>query len=58
MELSTRKEDLLLPEDVLNRVWILRKLLAPMSSIDSMEFLLGKMRGTNSNEDFINAMSK
>lgn len=55
---GTRKEDLLLPEDVLNRVWILRKLLAPMSSIDSMEFLLGKMRGTNSNEDFINAMSK
>lgn len=55
---GTRKEDLLLSEEVLNRVWILRKILAPMSSIDSMEFLLGKMRGTNSNDDFINAMSK
>ena len=36
---GTRKEDLLLPEDVLNRVWILRKILAPMAPIDSMEFL-------------------
>ena len=45
---GTRKEDLLLSEDVLNRVWILRKILAPMSSIDSMEFLLDKMRGTKS----------
>ena len=55
---GTRKEDLLLAEDVLKRVWILRKILAPMSSIDSMEFLLDKMRGTKSNNDFINAMSK
>ncbi len=55
---GTRKEDLLLPDDVLKRVWILRKILAPMSSIDSMEFLLDKMRGTKSNSDFINAMSK
>ena len=45
-------------DDVLKRVWILRKILAPMSSIDSMEFLLDKMRGTKSNEEFINAMSK
>ncbi|MDL2306419.1 transcription termination factor Rho [Desulfovibrio sp. OttesenSCG-928-C06] len=55
---GTRKEELLLPDDTLNRVWILRKILAPMSSIDSMEFLLDKMRGTPSNKDFINAMSK
>ena len=55
---GTRKEDLLLPEDVLNRVWILRKILAPMSPIDSMEFLLDKMRGTKSNKDFMNAMGK
>ncbi|MEG0767754.1 MAG: transcription termination factor Rho, partial [Clostridia bacterium] len=55
---GTRKEDLLLSEDVLKRVWILRKILAPMSSIDSMEFLLDKMRGTKSNDEFINAMSK
>ena len=55
---GTRKEDLLLPDDVLNRVWILRKILAPMSPIDSMEFLLDKMRGTKSNKDFLNAMGK
>ena len=55
---GTRKEDLLLPEDVLNRVWILRKILAPMSPIDSMEFLLDKMRGSKSNKDFLDGMSK
>ncbi len=55
---GTRKEDLLLGEEVLNRVWILRKILSPMSSIDSMEFLLEKMRGTKSNKDFLNSMGK
>ncbi len=55
---GTRKEDLLLSEDILNRVWILRKILAPMSSIDSMEFLLDKMRGTKSNTEFLTGMSK
>ncbi|MDL2290808.1 transcription termination factor Rho [Desulfovibrio sp. OttesenSCG-928-F20] len=55
---GTRKEELLLPEDVLNRVWILRKILAPMSAIDSMEFLLDKMRGTKSNAEFFNVMNK
>ena len=55
---GTRKEELLLDEDVLNRVWILRKLLAPMSSIDSMDFLLEKMRGTKSNQDFLDTMNK
>ncbi|MFW6323712.1 MAG: transcription termination factor Rho [Desulfovibrionales bacterium] len=55
---GTRKEELLLPEDVLNRVFILRKLLAPMSSIDSMDFLLDKMKGTKSNQEFLNIMNK
>ena len=55
---GTRKEDLLLDEDTLNRVWILRKVLSPMSSLDSMEFLLDKMRGTKCNHDFLNAMGK
>ncbi len=55
---GTRKEDLLLGEEILNRVWILRKILAPMSPIDSMEFLLEKMRGTKSNKDFLNSMGK
>ncbi len=55
---GTRKEELLLPDEVLNRVWILRKILAPMSPIDSMEFLLDKMRGTKSNGEFLNVMNK
>ena len=55
---GTRKEDLLLSEENLNRIWILRKILAPMSSIDSMEFLLDKMRGTKNNKEFLNGMSK
>ena len=55
---GTRKEDLLLGEEVLNRVWILRKMLAPMTSIDSMEFLLDKMKGTKTNKDFLNGMGR
>ncbi|WP_319582000.1 transcription termination factor Rho [uncultured Pseudodesulfovibrio sp.] len=55
---GTRKEELLLEEDVLNRVWILRKLLSPMNSIDSMEFLRGKMKGTKNNREFLDSMSK
>ena len=55
---GTRKEDLLLGDDVLNRVWILRKILAPMTPIDSMEFLLDKMKGTKSNKEFLNGMGR
>lgn len=55
---GTRKEELLLGDEVLNRVWILRKLLSPMSSIDSMEFLRGKMKGTKNNRDFFASMTK
>ncbi|MDD4951304.1 MAG: transcription termination factor Rho [Desulfovibrionaceae bacterium] len=55
---GTRKEELLLSEEVLNRVWILRKLLAPMGPIDSMEFLLDKMRGTKSNREFLDMMNR
>jgi transcription termination factor Rho len=54
---GTRKEDLLLSDNVLNRVWILRKLLAPMNAIENMEFLLDKMRGTKSNSEFLNMMN-
>ena len=55
---GTRKEDLLLSDDVLKRVWILRKILAPMSSIDSMEFLLDKMKATKNNVEFFELMKK
>ncbi len=55
---GTRKEELLLAPEVLNRVWILRKLLSPLNPIDSMEFLLDKMRDTESNEEFLASMNK
>jgi len=54
---GTRKEELLLSELELNRVFILRKLLAPLTSVDSMEFLLDKMKGTKSNQDFLDSMN-
>lgn len=54
---GTRKEELLLSEDILNRVWILRKLLSSLNPIDSLEFLLEKMRGTKNNENFLKSMN-
>jgi transcription termination factor Rho len=54
---STRKEELLIEEADLNRIWILRKLLAPLTPVDSMEFLLDKIKGTKSNADFLESMS-
>jgi len=55
---ATRKEELLLDVDVLNRVWILRKLLAPLNVVDGMEFLLDKLDGTKSNSEFFEYMIK
>lgn len=55
---GTRKEELLLPEDVINRVWLLRKILSPMNTVEAMEFLLEKMRGTKTNRDFLNLMNQ
>jgi transcription termination factor Rho len=54
---STRKEELLLAEPVLNRVWILRQLLFPLNVIDSMEFLVDKLSKTMSNKEFLDSMS-
>jgi transcription termination factor Rho len=54
---GTRKEELLLEEGDLNRIWILRKLLAPLTPVDSMEFLLEKIKGTEHNKDFLASMS-
>jgi transcription termination factor Rho len=54
---GTRKEELLMADDVLNRVWILRKLLTTLNTVDSMEFLLEKMKGTRNNKDFLNSMN-
>ena len=54
---GTRKEELLMSEDVLTRVWILRKLLSSLNPSDSMEFLLDKMNGTKDNQDFLDSMN-
>ena len=54
---GTRKEELLRPEDELHRVWILRKLLNPLSTVESMELLLECLKNVRSNEEFLNAMS-
>jgi transcription termination factor Rho len=54
---GTRKEELLMEEGILNRVWILRKLLSSLNSVDSMEFLLDKMAGTADNTDFLGSMN-
>jgi transcription termination factor Rho len=55
---GTRKEELLVEKDVLNRIWILRKVLNSLSTVESMEFLLGKLTGTKSNKDFFDMMNK
>ncbi len=55
---GTRKEELLLPEKDLNRIWILRKLLSPLNPVDAMEFLLDKMKGTASNAEFLDSMNR
>ncbi len=54
---GTRKEELLLEPEVLNRAWILRKLLASLNPVDSMEFLLEKMKGTENNKNFLESMN-
>jgi len=55
---GTRKEELLLPEDTLNKIWVLRKVLNPLTAVDSMEFLLDKFKETKSNEAFLKSMNK
>jgi transcription termination factor Rho len=54
---GTRKEELLLSEFELNRVWILRKFLAELSPVEAMDFLLQRMRGTKGNEEFLKNMN-
>jgi len=55
---GTRKEELLVDKDTLNKMWILRKVLNPLSTVESMEFLLGKLMGTKSNKEFLEMMNK
>ncbi len=55
---GTRKEDLLIPKEDLNRIWILRKVLQPLNPVEGMEFLIGKLNHTPANKDFLDSMSK
>ena len=54
---GTRKEELLIDADDLNRIWILRKLLSDFNTVEAMEFTIEKMRGTKSNKEFLRSMS-
>ena len=54
---GTRKEELLLPREVLNRVWILRKLLSQLNTVEAMEFLIDKVHGTKDNQEFLESMN-
>jgi transcription termination factor Rho len=55
---GTRKEELLVDREDLNKMWILRKVLSPLSTVESMEFLLDKIRGTKTNREFLESMNK
>jgi transcription termination factor Rho len=55
---GTRKEELLIPKDDLNRIWVLRKVLTPLSPVEAMELLLDKMSKTKANAEFLAAMQK
>ena len=55
---GTRREELLLKPDVLQKMWVLRKLLYPMDDLDAMEFLLDKIKSTKSNAEFFDAMRR
>jgi transcription termination factor Rho len=55
---STRRDDLLLEKDVLNKMWVLRNHIADMHTDEAMNFLLQQMRGTKSNEEFLATMNK
>ncbi|HEX7325877.1 MAG TPA: transcription termination factor Rho, partial [Rhodanobacteraceae bacterium] len=55
---GTRREELLVPQDELQKIWILRKLLHPMDELAAIEFMLDKMKNTKTNEEFFNAMRR
>jgi transcription termination factor Rho len=55
---GTRREELLLTKEEQNKVWILRRFLSNMNAVDAMEFLLDKMKGTKTNQEFLDSMGK
>ena len=55
---GTRREELLIPQEILQKIWVLRKLLYPMDDLEAMEFLLDKVRSTKNNAEFFDAMRR
>jgi transcription termination factor Rho len=55
---GTRREELLIKSDLLPKIWVLRKLLYPMDELESMEFLLDKIKATKNNADFFDSMRR
>lgn len=55
---GTRKEDLLVSKDMLQKMWVLRRILNPMGTVDAIEFLLGKMKQTKNNDEFFQSMNQ
>jgi transcription termination factor Rho len=55
---GTRREELLQPKDVLSRIYVLRKLLTQLNTVEAMEFLLSKMKGTKNNDEFLKSMNQ
>ena len=55
---GTRKEELLVDRDRLNKMWILRKVLSPLGTMEAMEFLMDKMKGTKNNQEFLQSMNR
>ena len=55
---GTRKEELLVDKGVLAKMWVLRRILTPMGTVDAMEFLLDKLKGTKTNHDFFDSMNQ
>ncbi|CAN5531507.1 transcription termination factor Rho [soil metagenome] len=55
---GTRREEVLIPQERLNRIWILRQILVDQQPVEAMQFLLGQMRGTQSNDEFLELMNR
>lgn len=55
---GTRREELLVGQDQLQKIWVLRKLLYPMDDLEAMEFLLDKIKGTKTNQQFFDSMRR
>jgi len=55
---GTRREELLIEKEILQKIWVLRKLLYPMDELEATEFLVDKLRNTKNNADFFDSMRR